>query len=262
MLAPLEELEIRLGYTFKDRSLLLHALTHTSLVAESPPTGSTGLAAVTDNEQFEFLGDAILGFLASEFVFSLSPASPEGDLSRLKAHLVSAARLHEAALELELGNYLRLGKGEELTGGRKKKALLADAVEAVIAAIFLDGGPQHGLDACRSFLTRYLWNSIPLQNLARPHIPIDAKSALQELAQAQGMPVPRYVIVHETGPEHAKRFTVEARIGKLHAEQAEGSSKKGASQRAAELLLKRFQASEARAPKSNPEDSLEQSQSR
>jgi ribonuclease-3 len=239
MPAPPEELEQRLGYTFRDRSLLLRALTHTSLVAE---------VIASDNEQLEFLGDSILGFLASEFVLTLSPSSSEGDLSRLKAHLVSAARLHETALELQLGDHLLLGKGEELSGGRKKKAILADAVEAIIAAIYLDAGPREGLDACRSLLTRYLWNSIPLEDLSQPRIPIDAKSALQELAQARGLSVPRYVIVGESGPEHAKRFVVEARIGREFTAQAECSSKKGASQKAAELLLARFHQSAAEAP--------------
>jgi ribonuclease-3 len=245
MPAPPEELETRLGYTFRDRALLLRALTHTSLVAEVPAAAESGVPAVRDNEQLEFLGDSILGFLASEFVFNLAPAATEGDLSRLKAHLVSATRLHETALELQLGDYLRLGKGEELSGGRKKKALLADAVEAIIAAIYLDAGPERGLDACRSFLTRYIWQTIPLADLQQPRIPIDAKSALQELAQARGLPMPRYATVGESGPEHAKRFVVEARIGRDLAAQAECSSKKGASQKAAELLLDRFRQSES-----------------
>lgn len=240
MPAPPEELEQRLGYTFRDRSLLLRALTHTSLVAE--------VATTSDNEQFEFLGDSILGFLASEFVLGLSPSSSEGDLSRLKAHLVSAARLYETALELQLGEHLRLGKGEELSGGRHKKAILADAVEAIIAAIYLDAGPAHGLDACRALLTRYLWSAIPLEDLSQPRIPIDAKSALQELAQSRGLTVPRYVLIGESGPEHAKRFVVEARIGREFTAQAECSSKKGASQKAAELLLARFREASEDAP--------------
>lgn len=248
MIAPPEELEARLGYTFRDRTLLLRALTHTSLVAEVPASAEDGGPARRDNEQLEFLGDAILGFLASEFVLGLAPGSSEGDLSRLKAHLVSAARLYETALDLHLGDHLRLGKGEELSGGRKKKALLADAVEAIIAAIYLDAGPLRGLDACRALLTRYLWNSIPLEDLQQVRIPIDAKSALQELAQARGLPVPRYVIVGESGPEHAKRFVVEARIGRDFTAQAECSSKKGASQKAADLLLERFRQAESAAP--------------
>ncbi len=252
MIAPPEELEARLGYAFRDQALLLRALTHTSLVAEVPASSDPGTPALRDNEQLEFLGDAILGFLASEFVLGLAPASSEGDLSRLKAHLVSAARLYETALDLALGDHLRLGKGEELSGGRKKKALLADAVEAIIAAIYLDAGPERGLDACRSFLTRYLWNAIPLKDLQQPRIPIDAKSALQELAQARGLPMPRYAIVAESGPEHAKRFVVEARIGREFTAQAECSSKKGASQKAAEILLDRFQQPAAADPEPDP----------
>ncbi|MBI4890483.1 MAG: ribonuclease III [Acidobacteria bacterium] len=239
MTAPLEELEGRLGYTFQDRSLLIRALTHASLAADRQAAANSGSPA-GDNEQLEFVGDAVLGFLASEFVFRLSPESSEGDLSRLKAHLVNAARLHETALELELGSHLRLGKGEELSGGRKKKALLADAVEAILAAIYLDGGQELGLEACRSFLTRYVWNSIAIEDLSQPVIPIDSKSALQELAQAHGLPVPRYAIVNESGPEHAKRFTIEARVGKQHVAQADGTSKKTASQDAARILLDRL----------------------
>ncbi len=233
MLAPVEELESRIGYSFADRSLLLRALTHKSLLAETTESGAR------DNEQLEFLGDSILGFLASEFVLALSPGSPEGDLSRLKAHLVSAARLHETALALDIGSYLRLGRGEELSGGRAKKALLANAVEALIAAIYLDCGPARGIEACRGFLTRFLWHS-----LADSGIPVDPKNALQELAQSRKLPIPRYSIVFETGPEHAKRFTVEARVGKQFTAQAEGSSKKAASQKAAELLLTLLQDSD------------------
>jgi len=229
MQSMLEELETSLGYQFADRGLLLRALTHKSLPAE---TGSDGASGPRDNEQLEFLGDSVLGFLASEHVFKFNPASSEGDLSRMKAHLVSSAHLHQAALALCLGRHLRLGRGEELSGGREKKALLANAVEALIAAIFLDAGPVRGLDACRDFLARYVWDSV-----TEHKVPVDPKSALQELAQARKLPMPRYTIVGETGPEHAKVFTIEARIGKLHAATADGSSKKSASQCAAQFLL-------------------------
>lgn len=234
MQSTLEELEASLGYTFADRNLLLRALTHKSLPAE---TDGKGASEPRDNEQLEFLGDAVLGFLASEHVFKFNPASSEGDLSRIKAHLVSSAHLHQAALALGLGQHLRLGRGEELSGGREKKALLANAVEALIAAIFLDAGPIRGLEACRAFLARYVWDSINDHE-----VPVDPKSALQELAQARKLPMPRYTIVGEAGPEHAKLFTIEARIGKQHAATADGSSKKSASQRAAQLLLDELRA--------------------
>ena len=139
--AELEALEKRLDYRFADRELLIRALTHKSRLAECPN-------GARDNEQLEFLGDSVLGFLVSELLVRRYPASPEGKLSKLKAHLVSAARLHEVAARLGLGEHLILGRGEELSGGRAKKALLANALEAVIAAIFLDGG----VEAARAFV--------------------------------------------------------------------------------------------------------------
>jgi ribonuclease III len=229
MAARLEELEARLGHVFSNRELLLRALTHKSLLAEV----AAGDAPVADNERLEFLGDAILGFLASDYLLNACPDYPEGKLSRLKAHLVSSVHLHEVALELGIGDYLQLGKGEELSGGRGKKALLANAVEALIAALYIDAG----LDACREFLRRYAWGSVRLEEIGGVTVPVDAKSALQEFAQARKLPVPRYHVIRETGPEHAKLFTVEARIGKEYAAQADGASKKYAGQKAAEQLL-------------------------
>lgn len=235
MPAPPEELESRIGYWFRDRTLLLRALTHKSLLAEEP--GGAG-----DNEQLEFLGDSILGFLASDFVLQLAPAEREGPLSRLKAHLVSAARLYEVALAIQLGPHLRLGKGEEHSGGRQKRALLADAVEALLAAIYLDAGPARGIDCCRAFLGRFLWPTLPTLGAGAHGVPIDPKNALQELAQAHKLPMPRYALIGESGPEHDKRFTVEVRVGPAHSAASEGSSKKGASQKAAALLLERLRA--------------------
>lgn len=230
MTADLGELEGRLGYNFADRELLLRALTHKSLLSD---TGSGPFSPQDDNEQFEFLGDSVLGFLASDYLYRLFPSFPEGKLSKLKSHMVSAAHLHVAAKALSLGAYLRLGKGEEMSGGRSKRALLANAVEAVIAAMYLDGG----LDVCREFVEAHLFRSLRLDALAGDPLPVDPKSALQELAQARKMPVPRYVMVKEHGPEHAKIFTVEARVGKEFASQADGTSKKAAGKRAAEQLL-------------------------
>jgi ribonuclease-3 len=226
-----EQLEELLGHRFQDPNLLLRALTHKSLLAEQPANGGTPLA---DNEQFEFFGDSILGFLASDYLIRLCPHFPEGNLSKLKAMLVSSAHLYETAKTLGLGGHLLLGKGEEMSGGRNKKALLANAVEAIIAAMYLDGG----LEPCRRFLERYVWGGVQLEELGNVHVPVDSKSALQELAQARKLPVPRYAIVHESGPEHAKIFTVEARVGKEMTAQAEGASKKAAGQLAAERLLR------------------------
>jgi ribonuclease III len=227
-----DALEARIGYWFADRELLIRALTHRSLAAEVPP----GAPAADHNEKLEFLGDAVLGFLASDHLYRLYPKETEGSLSRLKALLVSASRLYQLGLEIDIGSHLRLGRGEDLSGGRAKKALLANAVEALIAAIYLDGG----VEACRAFLQTRLWNALPAGEPGQPPTPQDAKSALQELAQARKLPVPRYVIVRESGPEHAKTFTVEARVGKEFAAQADGHSKKAAGLKAAAALLARL----------------------
>lgn len=229
---PLEELELRLGYCFSNRALLLRALTHKSLLVELAPDPAAGVTP-RDNEQLEFLGDSILGFLASDYLVRRCPTYPEGKLSKLKAHLVSSVQLYEVAKRLGVGAYLRLGKGEDTNGGRQKKALLANSVEAIIAAIYLDAG----LPACDAFLSRHVWSVIPEGEPEETPVPIDSKSALQELAQSRKLPVPRYSIVHMSGPEHERMFTVEARIGKDFSARADGHSKKAASQRAALELL-------------------------
>lgn len=245
MPAPTEELESLLGYRFRDRDLLLRALTHKSLRAESS-------ADVQHNELLEFLGDSILGFLVAEFVFRLVPEGREGDLSRLKAHLVSASRLHRVALSLDLGRFLRLGKGEEQSGGRTKKALLADAFEALLAAIYLDAGPSQGLDLCRRLLDRCLWPALESAQADATEVPIDPKNALQELAQSRKLPMPRYSLISQSGPEHAKLFTVEVRVGPGRSAAARASSKKAASQKAAAILLEQLRAELASPPGDAP----------
>ena len=239
-------MEERLGYVFRDRSLLERALTHKSHVHErSFILGGGQLAAQSngrrrpqDNEQLEFLGDAILGFVVSDCLVRRFPDFPEGRLSKLKAHLVSATRLYEVAQELGLGEFLFLGRGEELSGGRAKRALLSDAVEALIAALYLDGG----LETVQMFIeTRVIGNWLstgPDQEAAVT----DFKSALQEMAQALKLPSPRYSVVTESGPEHLKVFTVEVRLGAEWASQASGYSKKSAGQKAAQQILQRLMA--------------------
>src|SRR5712692_11026702 len=148
MSADLGVLENALGHTFRDRELLDRALTHKSRIYEKPADAPSS----SDNEQLEFLGDAILGFVVSESLVRRHSSFPEGRLSKLKAHLVSAARLHEVAQSLGLGEYLFLGRGEELSGGREKKALLSDALEALIAALYLDAG----IDAARAFIETHV----------------------------------------------------------------------------------------------------------
>ena len=221
-----------LGHTFRNPGLLERALTHKSRVYEKPASHEGS----GDNEQMEFLGDAILGFVVSECLYLHQPASAEGRLSKIKAHLVSAARLHHVAMEIGLGEHLLLGRGEELSGGREKRTLLADGVEALIAALYMDGG----LEPAREFILRHVVGSVDLPEEGLDQAITDYKSALQETAQSLKLPQPRYFIVAEDGPEHAKTFTVEVRLGKDLASQAQGLSKKAAGQKAAELVLQQL----------------------
>jgi ribonuclease-3 len=236
----LDALEAAIAYRFKNREFLCRALTHSSHVHEQAL--AAGAVAERDNEQFEFLGDSVLGFLISEDLLQRHPDAAEGRLSKLKANLVSAAWLHQAAQRLGLGNYLQLGRGEEMSGGRTKKTLMVDALEALIAAIYLDGG----MDVVREFVNRFVV-SPGLADAAHEGEPLpqnltDYKSALQEFAQARRLPQPRYVIVRERGPEHSKTFTVEARVGREWVGQAEGHTKKSAAQKAAQDVYVRLQA--------------------
>jgi ribonuclease III len=226
----LEALEAELGHVFLNRELLHRALTHKSRVFESQPhyrPAQESAGEFADNEQLEFLGDSILGFLVSEHLVSELPSYPEGRLSKIKAHLVSSTHLHEVARDLALGDYLLLGRGEEISGGRAKKALLANAVEALIAALYLDGG----IEPVRCFVVNRI-----VANFQPPQDAQDYKSALQELAQSKKLPQPRYQVVAERGPEHSKTFVVEVRVG-TKSSTAEGLSKKSASQSAARLVL-------------------------
>jgi ribonuclease III len=231
-MADLEVLEQRLGHAFRDRGLLERALTHTSHIYErpsdAPPSG--------DNEQLEFLGDAILGFVVSDYLVRHNPEFPEGRLSKLKAQLVSAARLHEVAQELGLGEFLYLGRGEEMSGGRSKRALLSDAVEALIAALHLDAG----LETARAFIELRVAGGLEGHENGVETSVSDHKSALQEMAQALKLPAPRYVVVEEAGPEHCKTFTVEVRLGKEWVSRAQGQSKKSAGQKAAQQVLQQL----------------------
>jgi len=237
MRAELETLEAKIGHRFSEPGLLRRALTHSSLANEvRAASGSTP----GDNEQFEFLGDSILGFLVSEALVQRFPDRTEGELSRQKAHLVSAAHLHGVARRLDLGSYLDLGRSEEMSGGRVKKTLLVDSLEALIAAIYLDAG----LTAASAFVESKIMNA-PLSSDEDAGTDIQPaihnfKSALQELAQARKLPQPRYTVVGERGPDHSKMFTVEARLGPEWTAQAEGRTKKLAAQRAARGVYERL----------------------
>jgi ribonuclease III len=236
--------QARLGYVFRDGTLLARALTHKSHVHERPagasvaPESRTAETAPRDNEQLEFLGDSILGFVVSESLVRRFPDAPEGRLSKLKAHLVSEERLHEVAKELDLGEFLVLGRGEEMSGGRAKRALLADAVEALIAALYLDGGSE----VVRNFIESKIVVPFFANGGSEDASLKDFKSALQETAQALKLPAPRYVVISETGPEHSKTFTVEVRLGKDWSSQASGYSKKAAGQKAAQQVLEKLAA--------------------
>jgi|SRR5690242_16271888 ribonuclease III len=231
MPADLGALETAIGHVFRDRQLFERALTHKSRVHEQNDTPPAG-----DNEQLEFLGDAILGFIVSECLVRRFPSAPEGRLSKLKAHLVSATRLYEVAQSLSLGDFLFLGRGEEMSGGRAKKALLSDAMEALIAAVYLDGG----IEPVKAFIETHVVGTFAMPDGNLDDAVADYKSALQEMAQALNLPPPRYFIVGEQGPEHSKTFTVEVRLGKEWTGQAQGLSKKAAGQKAAQGVLQQL----------------------
>jgi ribonuclease III len=223
-----DALETKLGYSFRNRDLLERAMTHRSRFSEKPPSSQGG-----DNEQLEFLGDSILGFVVSEALVLKHPDGREGHLSKWKAHLVSAAHLHRCALELGLGEFLLLGRGEDMSGGREKKALLSDAVEALIAALYMDGG----LVVAQRFIEARILHVLPEASNSALLETLDHKSALQERAQSSGFAPPRYVTVNAEGPEHSKVFTVEVQLSDELRARAAGRSKKVASQSAALLLL-------------------------
>jgi ribonuclease-3 len=218
-------LEQRLDYRFRDRGLLEHALTHRSHAHEDASGG------VADNESLEFLGDAVLGLIVADLLFREFPHFREGQKSKVKGTLVSTASLAEVAERLGLGAALLLGRGEEKTGGRQKQALLADACEAVIAAVYLDGG----LEEARRLLLRELSDEI--ERVRTPEFLRDYKSALQEQLQAQGRGRPDYVIVATTGPDHDKVFTVDVRVEHATLGTGRGRSKKDAEQEAAREAL-------------------------
>lgn len=238
MSADLELLEATIGYRFREKGLLERALTHKSSRFEKP---TSELAVHGDNEQLEFLGDSVLGFVIAEQLFTIYPAMDEGGLSKRKAHLVSAQHLYEAANSLDMGRFLRLGRGEEMSGGREKRALLANALEALIAAVYLDGGIEAARDLIhQQILLEFVSGGADAE--ARVN---DFKSALQERTQRMALPQPRYSIVGEAGPEHSKTFTVEVRVGKDIACRADGLSKKAAGQKAARLVLEELDKIEA-----------------
>ncbi|GBD97150.1 MAG TPA: ribonuclease III [Nitrospirae bacterium] len=222
-------LENSIGYTFKKKSLLKEALTHKSYAHEK------SRESILFNERLEFLGDAVLELIVSENLFSAHSEYTEADLSKIKAYVVQESTLAQTAKDLDIGAYLCLGKGEEITGGRKKPSLLADAFEALLAAIYLDGGYKKA----KKFVLDHLMNKIE-EIEANRHI-FDFKTKLQEIAQAQFGVLPRYIIHKEEGPEHKKTFEVKVFIKDDFLGSGKGKTKKAAAQKAAGEGLKKIE---------------------
>jgi len=250
-------LEKALDHKFEDHELLIRSLTHSSYAREQRDHIHDS-SAPTDNEQLEFVGDSVLAFVTSQELVKKFPHFQEGELSKLRAYLVSARYLIVTARNLDIGKYLRLGRGEERSGGRNKSAILVDALEAVIAAIYLDGG----LRAAQKFILREIVRP-EIKRMETEHgtaLPVtDYKSALQEQAHAAGRKRVVYAVVKEEGPEHRKTFTIEARVygaseGNEAPEfvtRAEGPTKKRAEQAAARHALHYVESlAEVRAPRS------------
>ena len=220
----IEALEQTLGYSFKDRELLQRALTHRSYSNERGLDGNY--------ERLEFLGDSIFGLITSRWLYDRQPELPEGELAKLKSHLVSATVLGAHAEAIDLGAVLRLGIGEHRSGGRRKISILADAMEAIFGAAYLDGG----IPAARQVIEPIVLAAY--ERFEASHS--DAKTKLQELAQGLRLGLPDYVLIEATGPDHDKRFSVECRIGGELLGQGEGKSKKTAEQVAARAALIRL----------------------
>lgn len=221
----MKKLEEKLGYTFRNKDLMLHALTHSSYANEHRGSG------LTSNERLEFLGDSVLGMVVADYLFRTHPDMPEGELTRTRAALVREGSLYEVACGLELGAYLRLGKGEDAGGGRTRPSILADATEAMLAAVYLDGG----LEAARAMIQKFILDQEQEKAVDR-----DYKTALQELVQrTPGQPI-AYQLVDELGPDHARVFVMEVSVGGQPVGQGRGRTKKEAEQLAARSALEKL----------------------
>ncbi len=222
----IKEFQTKIGYEFEDENLLKQALTHSSFANEKR------MKPLSDNERLEFLGDAVLEMVSSEFLYLNYRDLPEGDLTRLRAGMVCEPTLAYCAREIDLGAYVFLGKGEDMTGGRDRKSVLSDALEAVIGAIFLDGG----VAAAKAFILRYIMTDIEHKRMF-----YDSKTMLQEAVQAKFRQNVSYELIGEEGPDHAKTFRVEVRMDGTALGSGSGNTKKAAEQEAAYhalLLLK------------------------
>ncbi len=221
----LTALQNAIGYTFRDISLLEHALRHSSYINEH------NLKKTACNERLEFLGDSVLELVSSEFLFKTYPKMPEGKLTRLRASLVCEPALSFDARAFSLNEYILLGKGEESTGGREKDSVIADACEALIGAIYLDGG----IGEARRFILDHILNDHTEKNLF-----IDSKSTLQEMSQSLYQKTPVYELIGETGPAHNKEFFVRVRIGDEAFGEGSGKTKKSAEQKASYEAIRRI----------------------
>ncbi|MCR5451826.1 MAG: ribonuclease III [Lachnospiraceae bacterium] len=218
-----KDLEEKIGYQFKDSQLLLTALTHSSYANEYANS-----EACECNERMEFLGDAVLEVISSEFLYNKYTNMPEGDLSKLRASIVCEPTLASIAKELGLGGFLRLGTGEDKTGGRNRASVTSDALEALIGGIFLDGG----MECAKKFVHRFILTDIENKKLYH-----DSKTVLQEILQEKGLGLPIYEIVGEKGPDHAKSYVAIVRTGDKILGSGEAGSKKHAQQEAAYKAL-------------------------
>ncbi len=220
----MKTLEEKLGYTFRDPKLLENALTHSSYANENRAKGSES------NERLEFLGDSVLGMVVAEYLFRTRTNWPEGELTRFRASLVCEENLVNVAHELDLGSYLLLGKGEEAGGGRTRNSIIADAVEALLAAVYLDGG----ISQARRLIQIYILNRIGTRDAANQ----DYKTALQELVQRKNGEVLSYHLTGSSGPDHAKTFFVEVQLNGAPIGQGQGHSKKEAEQMSAKAAIR------------------------
>lgn len=242
MTEKLGKLEQLLGYKFQDLKLLERSLTHRSWAYEKIPFGEEAEIRELQNESLEFVGDSVLGLAVAEQLFIRHPKLSEGDLTLMKHHLVSTETLAKIAVKFGLGEYMRVGRGEEKTGGRRKQALLADTLEAVIAAIFFDSG----YISARAFVNRIFAGEF---RRATPKNSIDYKTLLQETLQARKLTAPSYTVIKTEGPPHDRIFFVEAvwENGKV---QGAGSSIKSAEMKAASLVLQELEESKPKKKKS------------
>ncbi len=224
----LQEFQKKIGYSFQNEKLLKEALTHTSYINENRRK------KLKPNERLEFLGDSILGVVVSTYLFKNRIDLPEGELSKIRAAIVCEESLHQVAEKIDVGIYLYMGKGEEMTGGRQRSSILADVIEAVIAAIYLDGG----MKAAREFIFAQMQDII--DNATRGNLDKDYKTQLQELIQRQPGKTLEYRLIGEKGPDHCKFFTVELLVDGKQAGVGEGRSKKEAEKQAAKATLERM----------------------